>query len=1054
MNTNLLKTFFVALFLITATGASAQDFYVDGIYYNITSTTAKTVRVTYKGDYYKYGNEYTGSVVIPSMVTYGDVAYRVTSIGNNAFHNCSGLTGVTIPYGVTSIGSNAFINCTGLTSVTIPYGVTSIGGYAFDNCSGLTSVTIPNSVTSIGNYAFADCYALTSVTIPNRVTSIESGVFADCSGLTSVTIPNSVTSIGKGAFSGCSGLTGVTIPNSVTSIGNSAFADCIGLTSVTIPNSVTNIGNSAFFDCSGLTGITIPNSVTSIGDKVFEGCRGLTGVTIPYGVTSIGSNAFSGCSGLTGVTIPNSVTTIGESAFAWCRGLTSVTIPNSVTNIGNSAFFYCYGLTSITIPNSVTTIGESAFAACTSLKTVYNFSSLELTKGSTNNGYVAYYADKVINAPNGSVEGDYVFSVVDGANTLCVYIGNGGEITLPADYKGENYVIGADVFKNNTALTSITIPSSVTSIGDYAFYDCTSLKTVYNFSSLELTKGSTGNGYVAYYADKVINAPNGSVEGDYVFRIVDGANTLCGYIGNGGEITLPADYKGENYVIGADVFKNNTALIGVTIPNSVTNIGNSAFEGCTGLANIIIPNSVTTIGNSAFYGCSGLSRVTIGKNVKTIKDNAFSVCRNLSDVINTSSLNIVKGSADNGYVGYYADLLINANDDLLEGDFVFGVIDGNNTLCGYIGNGGEITLPANYNGENYLIGKRAFYHRSDLVSITIPNSVTSIGYRVFYGCSNLKRIINFSSCYLNPYSYDCIVINAPNGSIEGDFVFGVIDGKNALCEYIGNDTEIVLPANYKGGDYIISSKFQGVTKITLPDFVKEIVHRQFQKCVDLNSIVMPDNITSIGAYAFQYCDLLSIHIPATVKEIGDYAFTWNLNLSSITVDKNNPVYYVPDGYKNIIMERATNKIVFACKGAVIPETATAIGNGAFNGVGGIESITIPAGITSIGDWAFDGCRDLKVIYALSETPVELPYNVFSNDAMSAITLYVPIGAKEAYATAWGFDNIVETDFTGVDGVTADEQTGGNELYYDLSGRAVKNPANGIYIYKGKKVLVQ
>ena len=124
---------------------------------------------------------------------------------------------------------------------------------------------------------------------------------------------------------------------------------------------------------------------------------------------------------------------------------------------------------------------------------------------------------------------------------------------------------------------------------------CDGLKTVYNLSELTLWSGSAGNGYVAYYADKVINAPNGSVEGDYVFGVVDGVNTLCVYIGNGGEITLPADYKGENYVIGADVFKNNTALIGVTIPNSVTSIGTYAFSGCTGLTGITIGNSVTSI---------------------------------------------------------------------------------------------------------------------------------------------------------------------------------------------------------------------------------------------------------------------------------------------------------------------------------------------------------------------------------------------------------------------------------------------------------------------------
>ena len=208
--------------------ASAHDFEVDGIYYQITSSTAPyTVAVSYKGSSWRsYLDEYTGSVTIPETVSYNGKVYSVTSIGDGAFGGCHGLTSVTIPNSVTSIGNEVFYGCSGLTSVTIPNSVTSIGDHAFEYCSGLTSVTIPNSVTSIGDNAFRDCSGLTSVTIPNSVTSIGDYAFSFCSGLTSVTIPNSVTSIGDKAFLLCSGLTSVTIPNSVTSIGNFAFEYC------------------------------------------------------------------------------------------------------------------------------------------------------------------------------------------------------------------------------------------------------------------------------------------------------------------------------------------------------------------------------------------------------------------------------------------------------------------------------------------------------------------------------------------------------------------------------------------------------------------------------------------------------------------------------------------------------------------------------------------------------------------------------------------------------------------------------------------------------------
>ncbi len=215
------------------------------IYYNYINNGTE-LAVTYQGNDYRINQAYSGTVVIPDEVTYMNRTRKVTSIGDNAFYGCTGLTSITIPNSVTSIWNNAFYGCTGLTSITIPNSVTSIGKSAFQYCSDLTSVTIPNSVTSIGEGAFHGCSSLTSITIPNSVTSIGEYSFSGCGSLTSVTISNSVTSIGEGAFSGCSGLTSVTIGNSVTSIGSWAFYGCTGLTSITIPNSVTNIGNNAF----------------------------------------------------------------------------------------------------------------------------------------------------------------------------------------------------------------------------------------------------------------------------------------------------------------------------------------------------------------------------------------------------------------------------------------------------------------------------------------------------------------------------------------------------------------------------------------------------------------------------------------------------------------------------------------------------------------------------------------------------------------------------------------------------------------------------------------
>ncbi len=198
------------------------------------------------------------------------------NIVSNTYENGKGIIKFDAP--VTSIGEDAFRDCSSLTSITIPYSVTSIGAWTFYYCSSLASVTIPDSVTSIGWDAFRGCSSLTSVTIGNSVTSIGSYAFSGCNSLTSVTIPDSVTSIGNYAFSGCSSLTSVTIGNSVTSIGEYAFASCSSLTSVTIPDSVTSIGSDAFYTCSSLASVTIGNTVTEIGSSAFYKCSSLKNV--------------------------------------------------------------------------------------------------------------------------------------------------------------------------------------------------------------------------------------------------------------------------------------------------------------------------------------------------------------------------------------------------------------------------------------------------------------------------------------------------------------------------------------------------------------------------------------------------------------------------------------------------------------------------------------------------------------------------------------------------------------------------------------------------------
>ena len=346
----------------------------------------------------------------------------------------------------------------------IPDSVKSIGDYAFLGCASLTSVTIPDSVTEVGCFAFNRCTGLTSITVkkgnPNYSSDEYGALFNKDKTLlikypvgntrTAYTIPDGVKNIVSCAFWGCPGLTSVIIPDSVTNIDNYAFSWCTGLTSVTIGNSVTSIDNAAFRGCASLTNVTIPNSVTSIGDWAFESCTGLTNVTIGNSVKKIGEGAFGYCTGLTSVTIPDSVTSVGNGAFYSCAGLTNVTIPDSVTEIGDYAFAYCDNLTSITIPDSVTSIGERAFDGTG----VYNDSS-------NWENDVLYIGNHLIKAKT-SISGDYTIK------------------------SGTKTIAGA-AFRDCSALTSVTIPDSVTSIDISAF-------SASGLTSIKIGNGATVKG--------------------------------------------------------------------------------------------------------------------------------------------------------------------------------------------------------------------------------------------------------------------------------------------------------------------------------------------------------------------------------------------------------------------------------------------------------------------------------------------------------------------------------------------------------------------------------
>lgn len=449
MKRDIIKLLITVAVLLCSVTASAYDFEVDGIYYNILSASDLTAEVT-SGD-----NKYTGEIIIPETVSHNDTTYLVTGIGFRAFYECSNLLSIKLPETLTYIGTGAFQDCSSLSEITIPDNVTNIKSVAFDGCN----LPVENNIIYAGNWAVG----VTNKELPKYViregTKGLSHTFYQCINLLRVTFPQSLKYLCENSFAHCSALKEITLPDSIKSIDQDNFYCCRNLESITMSNSVTNIGSSAFYECSSLKDITWSENIVSLGPLAFYGCKRLGSIVLPENLDSIGTRAFEKAGGYIS-SLPKKTRVIDGQAF-WEGPKFSYDfeLPDSIETIGSRAFGY-NDFDTITFPKTIKT--EAGF-------------------------YLSRIKTAIIKSPNiikERLSERCNLSKIQDCRLLCdttdlpdCYFTNCStlvSVTLPDGLKR----IGESFFENCTALSDVKIPTTVTNIDHYAFCGCTTLVSI------------------------------------------------------------------------------------------------------------------------------------------------------------------------------------------------------------------------------------------------------------------------------------------------------------------------------------------------------------------------------------------------------------------------------------------------------------------------------------------------------------------------------------------------------------------------------------------------
>lgn len=873
---------------------------------------------------------------------------RLTTLGNYAFEKCASLTEISIPDLTTSIGIYAFSGCSLLANFNLGANsqLITIGQHAFRNCSALVEFTAPATLAYFGkpttadtvtektsSYTFYNCKQLAKVDLSAcSVEYIAMYTFQHCSSLATVLLPQGLKGIGQYAFQNCVKLSEITLPEGLVTINGQAFSGCgqyikktglkTGLKSITVPSTVTTIGKSAFEECAALEEATIKSSL--IGESMFLDCRMLKKVTIGVNTESIKNLAFSGCTSLSDIDLQSNILTeIGKGAFQ-SAAISDFVIPDSVTSLGagsaatgaDGVFADCSKLLSVTIGTGVANLADCLFANCQSLETV------EFKE----NGKTAQIGKKVFYNCR-SLKAISLPSTVN-------------QIGLVGTSSYTTSTTNCSVFEGCAALVSISLPSAVAKIGQNTFKDCSSLQTVtFNGNVLEFIALGAFSGCASltdftfpmlgssFTLGASAFAGCSSLESivlpDNVKTIAQNTFLNCVSLeaaamqsvaaGTVGASAFEGCVKLKNVKLSDAVtqikqkaFLNCVALEQITLPASLTKLGNGStsssagygnvFENCVSLLEITLPEEVNVIDVATFKNCTSLSKVTIGGAIMVIREDAFEGCGDIEFAVTAE--NEKTEIVGNAVYSEYTDSFYTLNDK----NKTASVKITGRALIHYFGNASTLEIE---DGTD-IIARAALRKNSTVTKVVLPASVMYIDDYAFTECITLAEINLENVKSIDGYAFQgCTELTSV--ALRADVIYSY------AFSNCGKLVSVSAAAATEAGDFA------------------------FFGCASLESISLPE-LKTLGKSAFAGCSSLKEFVAPNLTSIGDYAFC--------EVSESEDGTSVYNGCPLTGLD-LTN--------------VTSVGKYALAGLTQIKELVIPSGAMRVGEGAFAGWTEEQVI---------------------------------------------------------------------------------------------